>query len=211
MHPPTYDRNAYEESSPASEPDEKAFQMLEDLFEHRAGSARASCRDTIDSILSKYEAVSEEVQQDPRIGLVLSVGLSNPTPRSFIDHVRNVPSEYSSYEGLKTPSEGRESQCDGETQQTNSMITYQAVDDGIECRMDTSGILLDDRRGLSINEPVLVDCGFHAYDQDDSDATWEEETMLETNAEPDEEFPQPKVEELPSVDAKPTAGTGGYC
>jgi hypothetical protein len=53
--------------------DDDHLQKLKELFEQNAGLITPGCRDTIDSILSKYGAVRDEVEQDPRIGLVLGV------------------------------------------------------------------------------------------------------------------------------------------
>ncbi|KAF3032435.1 hypothetical protein E8E12_002984 [Didymella heteroderae] len=60
------------EPSADIQPEDDDFQGLRELFEQNAGLITPRCCDTIDSILSKYEAVRNEVEQDPRIGIVLS-------------------------------------------------------------------------------------------------------------------------------------------
>lgn len=87
------------EYEPAEHPPENdQLQKLKELFEQNAGLISAGCRDTIDSILSKYGAVRDEVEQDPRIGLVLSAEFAiTPTQRSFpalpIDQADRTPNE----------------------------------------------------------------------------------------------------------------------
>jgi hypothetical protein len=64
--------------------DDDHLQKLKELFEQNAGLITPGCRDTIDSILSKYGAVRDEVEQDPRIGLVLGVEFATTqTQQSF--------------------------------------------------------------------------------------------------------------------------------
>lgn len=64
--------------------DDDHLQKLRELFEQNAGLITPGCRDTIDSILSKYGAVRDEVEHDPRIGLVLSADFTTtPSQQSF--------------------------------------------------------------------------------------------------------------------------------
>ncbi|KAF3049034.1 hypothetical protein E8E11_007629 [Didymella keratinophila] len=60
------------------------LQKLKELFEQNAELITPGYRETIDSILSNYGAVRDEVEENPRIGLVLSAEFTaTPTQQSF--------------------------------------------------------------------------------------------------------------------------------
>jgi hypothetical protein len=66
------------------------YPKAENSLEHQVGTMTAGCRDTIDSILSKYETVRNEVQQDSRIGLVLNTEFDNAITQHASDFVADI-------------------------------------------------------------------------------------------------------------------------
>lgn len=189
---PLQGRHNDRESFDHTETNEQRLQELKGMSEHRAGCKMAGCRDTIDSVLSKYGQVREEVKQNPRIGLVLSAEFDTPVQQSspsLLDTVANTP--------LAQKQDGRakdrDTSCTSAHQQSQTSSTRDLMIDYAEHLHQVTS-LHDDLHCSSIHNSTMSSS--NDSDRYDTDISWDdlEDTLLDIYADLDDGIFQVKVD-----------------
>lgn len=98
---PANDHSCHGENTTDPESDDEAIRRLKDLFENNAGILTEGHRDTIESIISKYENLRNEVKEDPRNSLALSMEFYD-----LSSHKRNGPIRSRSFHHYATDNGG---------------------------------------------------------------------------------------------------------
>ena len=181
--------------------DDECTRKLEDFFEHQAGLTMVGRRDTIDSILSKYDTIRAEVQQNPRICLALSAEfdpLSLPGPSLFL---LDVPVDSVSVQEADELSSDRDTQNTSEERQPEDRALHNPRLDYAEHLRQQIAIASDKDR--SINNFSSASEDSDDYDKDNTDATWngQENALLKVYAELDDDFFQSEIETSPVGDS----------
>lgn len=202
--------NNHDEDISGAESDNEAFQRLKDLFKNHAGLLTVGCRDTIDSIISKYETLRNEVQEDPRIALALNAEFNNVFPPNFNNSLRNVVDNFGSAQELDAPSGAQIWQVGHGNQPLEAAQISQLLANSAENPQNTAFTTLDDRHSCSIRDPEgHIDGDYHTTVTRNTDFTWEdlEDTLLDLYANMDERIFNAVIEALPSDDSVRTMGT----
>ncbi|KAF1359170.1 hypothetical protein EJ07DRAFT_156089 [Lizonia empirigonia] len=202
--------NNHDEDITGAESDNQAFQKLKDLFENHAELLTVGCRDTIDSIISKYETLRNEVQEDPRIALALNAEFDDVFPLNFNNRLRNVVNNSASAQELDAPSGGRIWQVGVENQHFEAAQIRQLLATNAENPQSTAFTTLDDRHSCSIGDSEgHTDGDYHTSDTRHTDVMWEyqEDLLLDRYANMDEGIFNAVNGALLSADSVRTMGT----
>lgn len=194
-------RKSHDDHVTNPDSDEEAMQRLKELFENNAGVLTAGQRDTIDSIISKYERLRDEVKEEPRIGLALSMEFTTSS-----SHVSNVPLQPASDTEVIAPSEGYDGLVGDERRQIEEGATHQSVVDDAHFLQQVAIAAIE-------HDPASPRDTTRKYDTDDTDAAWDsqEDTLLDTYADPQDHIfhsttgASPGADAVHAVDAKSTA------
>lgn len=179
--------------------DHDQLQKLKELFERNADLLTPKYRDTIDSTLFKYGAIRDQIQQDPRIGLVLSVDFDNaPTHQLFSAVSVEVVDQNSA---TRSKDNSDEDECDKENLQPSD-ASHPLVDYGEHLSQTETSVTVG-------SSGITSDKDSDIHNKDDKETTCDQyDTPFDVNAEQNLDLFQTKItKENPVHETKVTRPT----
>ena len=180
----TFDRlhgpNGLYEHALEPQSDDEGTKKLKDLFEDPARTTTAGRRDTIDSILSKYDTVLDKVQQDLRIDLALTAELSSIVVQDPASNATDVRPALRSSKTLGNHVAVNNS----DHQRLEHEPTYDPMLEYLRHLQHSAVDVSDEEHGGIAGEDSSVTDHFRNHDVDDTDISWDsqEDTLLDVYA-----------------------------